>query len=492
MMRTITVTLVLLMYSLSLFSQEHEQPMEFTLSKAIEIAQQNSPSAVAARNNFCSRYWSYIRYKANYLPSLDFSSGPNFNHSISIITMPDGTSDFVGQNQLVTDGTFSLNQNVALTGGTFFVRSALERLDIFDNNLTTYKSSPVIIGYQQSLTGYNRLKWDRKIEPLRFEEAQKSYIQTMETVAAQATAQFFNLAMAQTNLQIAQINYANADTLYMFAQGRYKMGTITENEMLQLEINRLSEESNLLNSQIETEDCMQEFKSFLGIKDQATIMVKLENDVPSFVLDPDHTLELALQNNPNILAWKRLLLEGQSYVAQARTARGFNIDLFAQFGLTNSSREFDQVYKDPLNQQSVQLGIRIPILDWGRGKGNVEVARSNLNLTQTQVEQERATFEQNVTKTVKQFNIQKWKIDIAVKTDSTTERREEVSRRLYILGRSTILDMNSSIVEKNTAKRGYINALYSFWNLYFTIRRYTLYDFEKNAPITVDYNELIK
>ena len=489
MTKKITTILLFSINSITLFSQE--QSMVLTLNKAIEMAQLHSPSAVAARHSFCSKHWSYIRYKASYLPSLVFSASPYFNHSINIISMPDGTSDFIKQNQLISGGSLELHQNVALTGGRFFIQSALQRLDIFNNNQVSYKSSPVVMGYQQSLTGHNSLKWSRKIEPLRFEEAQKAYMQTMEEIASQATTHFFNLAMAQTNLQIAQINHANADSLYLFAQGRYRLGTITENEMLQLEINLLSEESNLLNSRIEAEDGLQELTSFLGIKEPVSITVELERDVPALVIDPERTLRRALENNPDIIAMKRRLLESESSVSSAKSARGFTVDLFMQFGLTNTSRELSQVYRNPLNQQSVELGIRIPILDWGQGKGNVEVARSNLNMVKTQVEQERATFEQNIIKTVKQFNIQKWKIDIAAKTDSTTQRREEVARRLYILGRSTILDMNASIVEKNTAKRGYINALYRFWNLYFSIRRFTLYDFEKDAPITVDYNALI-
>ena len=465
--------------------------MMLTLSEAIEIAQQNSPSAVAARHSFCSNYWSYIRYKANYLPSMTFSSAPNFNHSINIITMPDGTSDFIGQNQFITDGTLALSQNIPLTGGSVFIRSALQRLDIFENSQTSYKTSPVVIGYEQSLTGYNRLRWERKIEPLRFEEAQRSYIETMELVASRAMTQFFNLAMAQSNLQIAQVNYANADTLYLFAQGRYKMGTITENEMLHLEINRLTEESNMLNSKIEAENSMQELKSYLGIKDQSLIIVKPESNVPSLVADTDLTLKLALENNPDILSMKRRLLESENYVAQAKAAKGFNVNLYTQFGFTNTSKELEQAYKNLLNQQYVELGIRIPILDWGRGKGSVEVARSNMNMVKTQIDQERSNFEQNIIKIVKQFNIQKWKVNIAAKTDSTAERRGDVARRLYFLGESTILDLNASIVERNTAKRGYINALYSFWSLFYSIRRLALYDFEKNAPLTVDYKALI-
>ncbi len=491
MKKTYLLSLLYCFCSFGLFGQDG-QPLILTLEKAIEIAQQQSPDAIAARHSFRSQYWNYCYYKANYLPSLTFTSMPNFNHSINAITLPDGTSSYVQQNQLITDGNLTLNQNIALTGGSLFLKSGLQRLDVFDTNYTSYKTVPVVIGYEQRLLGYNNLKWDKKIEPVRFEEAKKTYVEMLEFVAQRVTSRFFSLAMAQTNLQIARFNYANADTLYIFAKGRYNIGTITENEMLQLEINRLTEESNLLNTQIEVDDCIHNLRAYLGMNDQESITAQIEESVPELVVNLNEALQLAMTHNPDILTMKRRLLESESLVAQAKASRGFDLNVFAQLGLTQTNENFSMAYKDPLNQQYVELGIRVPILDWGRGKGKVKVAKSNRDMVQTQVDQERTNFEQNILKLVKQFNIQSGKINIAAKTDRTAERRGEVARRLYILGKSTILDLNSSVVEKDAAKRGYINALYNYWILYYSLRSITLYDFEKGISLTEDYEKLIK
>jgi outer membrane protein TolC len=81
---------------------------------------------------------------------------------------------------------------------------------------------------------------------------------------------------------------------------------------------------------------------------------------------------------------------------------------------------------------------------------------------------------------------------VVLKADYTAERRNEVARKLYLLGKSTILDLNASITEKDTAKRNYINTLYNYWSLYYTLRSITLFDFEKEIPITEDYKMLIQ
>jgi len=485
--------LLCLLYPLSAFTQSTQDSLlELTLEKTIDIARKQSPDALVARHGFRSQYWNYCYYKANYLPSLSFTSTPDFNHSINAITLPDGTSQYVQQNQLMTDANLSLNQNIALTGGTLFLRTGIQRLDILNGKTYSYMTNPVLIGYQQSLLGYNSLKWNKKIEPVRFEEAKKTYVETMELVSANATLKFFNLAKAQTNLKIAMFNFAQADTLYNFAQGRYNIGTITENEMLQLEINRLSEESNKMNAQIDVDDCMQDLRAYLGINEAVDIAVDVEDTIPGFLVDINQALQLAFANSPETEGMKRRKLESESAVAQAKASSGLKADIYARFGLSQTGAELNSAYKNPLNQQYVQIGISFPILDWGRGKGQVRVAQSQRDMVFTREEQNRSNFEQNVQRIVKQFNLQAGKVDIAAKTDRTAEHRNEVARKLYILGKSTILDLNASISEKDSAKRNYINALYNYWSLYFTLRSLTLYDFEKKISLTEDYDSLIK
>jgi len=287
-------------------------------------------------------------------------------------------------------------------------------------------------------------------------------------------------------------NYAQADTLYTFAKGRYNIGTITENEMLQLEINRLTEEINMLNAQINVDDYMQDFRAFLGINDAEEIIVDVNDEVPQFKVDILKALQLVLLNSPDVLSMERRKLESENSVALAKASSGLRADIFAQFGLTQTGSDINTAYKNPLNQQYVELGIRLPILDWGRGKGQVRVAQSRRDMVFTQEEQNRSNLEQNIQKIVKQFNLQTGKVVIAAKTDQTAERRNEVARKLYLLGESTILDLNASILEKDSAKRNYIDALYNYWFLYYTLRSLTLYDFENNIPLTEDYESLIK
>ena len=485
----IAVMSILASTALPLMAQSQEV-MELTLNQAIHLAQKHSPEAQAARHSYRAAYWDYRFYKANYLPSLKLTASPNMTNSISKITQSDGSNEFLHQNQLNTNLTLEANQNLWFTGGSIFLKTQLQRLDDLERDKTSYQSSPVVIGYRQSLFGYNDLKWDRRIRPRKFRESQKAYNEALELVASRACNYFFNLAAAQTNLDIATSNHASADTLYRYAQGRYNIGTITENEMLQLEINKLSEETNQLNARISVEDQMQSFRSFLGIDHNVEIRLIPDNDIPRFSVPIGEAISYAYENNPDPSQLETRRIESKSHLANAKANAGLKADLYVQFGLSQTGKDFKSVYQDPSNQLYASVTLALPILDWGRGKGRVRVARSNLDLVETQVNQQLKDFELNVSKMVRQFNLQAAHVDIAEKTNTTADRRYEVAKRLYIMGKSTILDLNAAIREKDAARRNYIYTLSQYWSLYYGLRSMTGYDFEHRMKIEENYPEI--
>lgn len=488
--RTYIISAILAMLTaIPVYAQD---TLRLTLSETIHMAQEQSPQAIAARHSFRAAYWNWRTFRAQQLPSLTFTSTPSLNRSISSVTLPDGGESFVHRNQLMLDAGFTINQNVSLTGGSLFVKTALQRLDLFSEKTSSYNSTPIVVGYEQNLFGYNQFKWDRKIEPIRYNESKKNLTEMLELVAAQATYQFFQLATAQTNWEIAQYNYANADTLYQYAQGRYNIGTITENEMLQLELNLLTEQTNKMNARIEMDNYVQSLRSYLGINNSSELLVIVSEEIPHFNVKVEQAIQLAYENNPEPESLQRQRLESEYKVAIAKASRGFKADLYMQFGLTQTNEKLKEAYRSPLDQQLVSIGIRIPILDWGVGKGQVKVALSNRDKVYTDVEQSRNDFELNVIKMVKQFNLQADKVAIAQKTDQTAQRRNDVAQKLYLLGKSTILDLNASISEKDRARRDYINALYNYWNLYYGLRSMTGYDFEHSRELIFDYEQLMK
>ena len=453
------------------------------LPDAIRMALAQSPSARSARHSFLSQHWNYRYHKANYLPSVRLTSSPYFNNVINQITQGDGTIRFIQQSQFSGNLQLSVSQNIAPTGGTLSLSSGFSYLRELENRQNMFSSVPVTLGYSQSLFGYNNLKWERRLEPLRYEQACKTYAETIELVAASTCSYFFSLASAQNEVEMARSNFASADTLYRMAQGRHRVGTITENEMLQLEISRLSAETTVLDAEISLEETLHSFRSFLGLPADAPVTLLLPDSVPQFDVPYAQALDFALQNNPDPTYYNLLRKEAESSLANAKANAGLKADIYLKLGLSQTGNTMANAYHHPLSQEYGSISLSLPILDWGRGKGMVRVARSRLELSQIQADQGMDDFRQNVHKLVSKFNMQGRKVHIARLTGIRAEHRHSVAMRLYIAGQTTLLELNDAISNRNSASRAYINAMSAYWNLFYTLRSLTGYDFQHGKAL---------
>lgn len=144
--------LFLMLVSLLPCRSQESDTLRLTVASAIDMARKQSPDVLVARHSFRSSYWNYCYYKANYKPGLTFYSTPYYNNQINIVTMEDGTSKYIRQKQLRTDGNLSLTQNIPWTGGSISLNTNLQRLDILgDENYHTYRANPLTLSFYQSV-----------------------------------------------------------------------------------------------------------------------------------------------------------------------------------------------------------------------------------------------------------------------------------------------------------------------------------------------------
>jgi outer membrane protein TolC len=314
----------------------------------------------------------------------------------------------------------------------------------------------------------------------------------MENVSLRAVNYFFNLIIAQVNLKIGQINYASNDTLFKIAQGRYNIGTIAENELLQMELALLNAGTALNEAGIQLEINKFQLRSFLGFNETVNIELMIPSKIPDFEVDVKKALEEAKNNSPDIISLQRQMLEADQSVAQARAEKGLTADLFATYGLTQDDFTIPDAYKNFQDQQRVQIGLEIPIVDWGMGRGRYRMAQSNQEVVRTTVQQSETDFEQQVMLQVLQFNLQDDQVRIAAKADTIAQNRYNVTKQRFLIGKIDVTDLNIALTEKDAATRSYLSRLNNYWTYFYTIRRLTLYDFEKNIPLTEDFDRLVE
>ncbi|WP_237390656.1 TolC family protein [Fulvivirga sediminis] len=463
----------------------HAQVQTLTLEDIIERAKSQSPASKQAETRKENKYWQYRFYRSNYNPQLRLSgSAPDYNMDYFSNRLDDGTIVFQSREQINSYVNLGIEQPISLTGGTVSVNSNLNHFKDYNQNLTQYNSTLFNVMLEQPLFGFNQLKWDKKTEPLRFEESKREYVEEMESISSDAVDYFFAFLSAQINLQIAQFNQANNDTIYKIEQGRYNIGTTSKDKLLQVELQLLRSKQDVAQARLDMETSMLQLRAFIGLQGGDTFSLLLPETVPKFEIIYGEALDYARQNRADFVAFERRKMEAQRDVAQARAQR-FQTDLTASYGTNNASPHVDQLYTDPNNQVRANISFNIPLIDWGRNKARMQTALANQRLVDYTIVQDEQNFEQEILTQVRQFDVLRTQLEITKKSDEVAQERYVVAQNRYLIGKIDITNLNIALTEKDDAKRGYINALRAFWSAYYNLRRLTLYDFENRELLYV-------
>ncbi len=496
MRKNVVILLIICLFLPITLSAQKAPAKKFTLQEVITMAQANSLDALLAKHRFRSSYWSYRSYMATYLPSVSLQTDlVDLSRSIEKnVVLQDSVwvTKYAPSNRLSSTLSLEASQNIPITGGSVYVSSELGRIDLLNSDPASLMSTPISIGLRQPLFGFNKFKWQKKIEPMKYEEAKKTYLTGMEDVNLKAVRYFYDLALAQMNLKTAQFNVANNDTLYQIAQGRFQLGMIDQGDLMQMELNLLTSTDNLNKSILDLEVKRSNLRTFLGLAGNIGMELVTTLDVPKIKVDVSQAQQLAMENNPQILSMQRSVLEAEQNVAQQQAAARFNANLMASYGLTQRATDLVEVYKNPIPSQRLNIGVTIPILDWGMRKGQVKMARSSLDVTKVNVEQQTIDFEQQVYLDIMQFNMQDEQLILAAKTDTISRTRYDITKQKFMLGSLDVLKLNDALAQKDRAITNYMSALRTYWNYFFNVRKTTLWDFEKNVALGESYDDLIQ
>lgn len=169
-------------------------------------------------------------------------------------------------------------------------------------------------------------------------------------------------------------------------------------------------------------------------------------------MDYDRVLNKALERNSFAQNIRRRQLEADYEVAAAR-GNLRSIDLFASVGYTGQNHEFSSAYQDLLDNQIVKVGVKIPILDWGKRRGKVKVAKSNREVVLSKIRQEQMDFNQDIFLLVANFNNQAQQLDIAEEADLIAEKRYKTSVETFMIGKISTLDLNDAQKSKDEARQ---------------------------------------
>ncbi len=465
------------------------QSVNLTLKRTIEIANDSSLQAFRVKNLYLSSYWSYRSYKAARLPSLSMDLTPaSYNRYIrQRYDSQENIDVYRAQQMYSAAGSLYITQNFDPLGGTFYLETGLEYMCNFgDYTGNQFSSIPVRLGYRQNLIGYNAFKWDKKIEPLKFEKAKKELIHNMEGVAESAVNYFFSLALAQEEYRLAVNNLASCDTLYIAGERRFKIQAISEADLLTLKLDKVNAQNTLENARINLKRAMFSLANFLGMEQNTEITVTLPMAPLAQEIPVDVALNQARLNNPELLQHRQNMLEAERELSRTKMESRFNANLNASIGFNQVAPTFGGAYQNLLRQDLVSLTISIPIIDWGVRKGKVNIAQNNLNVVEIAAKQQELSVEEDVVMTVSDFNIQQRLVASALEALDLADIAYERTKQRFLIGKADLNSLTLAQSRQQSANTNYIRSLQNYWLSYYRLRKLTLYDFEFHHLIDIE------
>lgn len=479
----------------TLFLSGQNDTIYLPLNEAILLAQDSSLSAFRFKYAYEAGYWSYRYYQARRLPSLNMTVNPfTYNRSITKqFNSADSSFRYYEEQNLNNSIGLNLEQGLTLTGGKIYVASDLGRLENYVGEKgASYYSTPFRLGINQPLFGFNTYKWEKLIEPIKFQKAKLDYVQSAENIALETINLYFDLVVAQQNLKIADSNLANADTLYQIGQNRFKLFTIDKADLLTLQLELINGKNRLKEARNNYEKSISAFSIFLGVPQDKIISTIIPENISLTEIKRDVVFDLAQKNNPFYIGLNQQIIESERDLERARIESRFNSNLDLSFGLNQTGRNLSDAYENPSEQQVVNLRVQIPIIDWGQKRGRYNLAKSQQKLQSSTLKQKEIDFEQDMLISINEFNLQYEIVKSAKEASDIAVQVYEMNIQRFVLGK---MDVNTLIVQLNRKENAivnYVNSIYKYWKLYYDLRYLTLYDFEKSSNLIDNLEDKLK
>ncbi len=428
---------------------------------------------------------SYKLFKSQLKPVVGlFGDIPAYRKTSTPVVQPDGTINFQSIRQANSSLAINASQILHQTGGQLYLLSNLNRFDDLSLDSKQYNGIPIRLGIVQPILGFNPWKYQKNIQSALLEEAKHTYNVEIEQSLGTAVSLYFDILIAKQNLEISKTNQEVNEKLLAITEERLLLGKVSRDEKLQLEIELNTSKLAVSQAISEVEQSIARLSTFSGLKIAGD---GNQFEIPESITTDNINIAALLSyyktHRPEMIQFHRELSENKMNLAQTKTDYGVRADLEASIGFARGADNIGDIYRDPFDEQFLNMSFALPLIDWGQRKsaiGRIKLEKENIENTfaQTVIELEN-TIEQNALRMMRMQN----EIELLKEIMDKAEERFQISNDRYVLGDIDITNLTIAQREKDQTKRNYLNALKLYWILYYELRALTGFDIINNKEI---------
>ena len=457
-----------------------------TIDKAMEIAQENSPSLRRS-------YMNLERYKQNLLAQkaslksrfslnlnpVDYNKNRRFDNRLS---------QWYTNETFNTSGTFQVDQPILWTDGTISLINRFgwqDNSSIIEGDKTSNRafSNDLYLQLTQPIFTYNKRKMELKQIEYDYENANISYALQQLNTEKSITDQFYSVYMAQSQLAITREELTNAQQSYEIIKNKVEADLAARDELFQAEVNLASARSSLEEQQVSLENSKDQLKQTLGMDLNEDIMVFAEVQIKPVEVNLEkaiqHGLESRLELRQREIESKELAFD----MIKTKALNEFKGDIALSFGLIGDNRHLEKIYNNPTQNPRVAISFSVPIFDWGEKKARVKAQEVAQKINRLEFHEDKVNIELNIRQTWRNLENLLSQIKIAKQNVANAQRTYDLNLTRYREGDITGMDMNQFQTQLSNKKIAYTQALINYKIELLNLKILSLYDFEHDVPI---------
>jgi outer membrane protein TolC len=456
-----------------------------TLQQAVDLALSQSNQARAAKATLEASRYRTQGVNARLLPQLSVGGQvPAYSRSIIPVIQPDGSTQFLPLEQTNATLTAQLSQTLPVIGGNLYFQSSLARLALSGTQATErWSSTPFTVGLRQDIFRPNNSAWDVRAQSVTSERDERQYRETRENIALQATNLFFDVYAARVALTNATKNAAVNDTLFTLNKGRFDVGKIGENDLLQSELALLRSRATLDGAKLEFDRAAAALRLGLNLPVGGALDAVASREVPDFTADTTQAVSEAMKNRAAVSEVELADVQARRSINDARLRSGVGATLSASYGYNATAAQASLAYQNLLEARNLTLAVSMPLFQWGAHGDDVRSAEAERDRVASNGKTTLGQTAQDAHFAALQLAQARRSLVLSAKADTVAGKRYEVAYNRYVIGKIALDNLFLAQNEKDQAATQFVQALRGYWQAYYRLRQVTLYDFEKGQVI---------
>jgi outer membrane protein TolC len=279
--------------------------------------------------------------------------------------------------------------------------------------------------------------------------------------------------------------------LLTLSRGRFEVGKIDENDLLQSELALANAQTDRANAGLDYRIAIKSLSIALAFNSQETFMLAPPTDTLTITPSVEVALREARANRSDIETYELQRVSTERKIQQARSSNGFNATITASFGLNQTSGDVPGAYQNLLDQQLARLDVSVPLWQWNKGSYAIEAAEAEMERVDVSLSVQRKTFEDNVESAVEIYLRNREQLKLSMKADTIAQKQYDLASKRYLIGKYDVTKLLLGQDAKDKARQSLILQQKEYWLSYYRLRRLTLFDFAINKKIDHLSDEMV-